>query len=121
MTITSVAQWSTDQAQNTDIAGNNIDEGCSPAGINNAIRYMMAQIAATPLAETAATMRTNLGLVAERQAKKAARLRLILALAHLSHWRQIHGAMWFMTGRLTIWLDMEHCDGKNVQRRSQTA
>ena len=43
MTITSVAQWSTDQAQNTDIAGNNIDEGCSPAGINNAIRYVMAQ------------------------------------------------------------------------------
>jgi hypothetical protein len=29
---------------NTDIAGINIDEGCAPSGINNAIRTLMAQI-----------------------------------------------------------------------------
>ncbi len=31
---------------NTTIGGTNIDEGCSPAGINNAIRQVMADIAA---------------------------------------------------------------------------
>jgi hypothetical protein len=29
---------------NTDIAGINIDEGCAPSGINNAIRTLMAQV-----------------------------------------------------------------------------
>jgi len=74
MPITSVDGWSTTANLNSDVNGNSIAENCSPAGINNAMREMMAQIAATPLAETAATMRTNLGLVAERQAKKAARI-----------------------------------------------
>lgn len=64
MTITSVSQWSTDQALNTDVAGNAITEGCSPAGINNAIRNVMAQIAETPLRETAADMRTSLDVPA---------------------------------------------------------
>ena len=63
MPITSVDGWSTTANLNSDVNGNNIAENCSPAGINNAMREMMAQIAATPLAETAATMRTNLGLV----------------------------------------------------------
>lgn len=62
MPITSVDGWSTTANLNSDVNGNNIAENCSPAGINNAMREMMAQVAATPLAETAATMRTNLGL-----------------------------------------------------------
>lgn len=61
MTITSVAQWSTDQAQNTDVDGNSIAEACSPAGINNAIRGVMAQIADTPLSDDPDTMLTDLG------------------------------------------------------------
>ena len=63
MPITNVDGWSTTANLNSDVNGNSIAENCSPAGINNAMREMMAQIAATPLAETAATMRTNLGLV----------------------------------------------------------
>lgn len=40
-----VTDWSTTASENTDVGGNNIGEGCSAAGINNAIREMMAQIA----------------------------------------------------------------------------
>jgi hypothetical protein len=63
---------------NTDIAGINIDEGCAPSGINNAIRTLMAQIrdlqsgasgdsipvaAGGTGATTAASARSSLGLV----------------------------------------------------------
>lgn len=63
---------------NTDIAGINIDEGCAPSGINNAIRTLMAQIRdlqsgasgdSIPLtaggtgANSAASARSSLGLV----------------------------------------------------------
>ena len=62
---------------NTDIAGINIDEGCAPSGINNAIRTLMAQIRdlqsgvsgdSIPVAAggtgstTAASARSSLGL-----------------------------------------------------------
>ena len=40
-----IADYAKVAAQNTDIAGIDIDEGCSPAGINNAIRHMMADLA----------------------------------------------------------------------------
>jgi hypothetical protein len=39
-----VSEWSTTAASNTDIATINIDEGCPPSGINNAIRTMMSQL-----------------------------------------------------------------------------
>lgn len=39
-----VSEWSSTPANNTDIANIDIAEGCSPSGINNAIREMMAQI-----------------------------------------------------------------------------
>jgi hypothetical protein len=45
MSKTSVADWSQTAASNTDIDGTSIDEGCAAAGINNAIRSIMAQIA----------------------------------------------------------------------------
>jgi hypothetical protein len=63
---------------NTDIAGINIDEGCAPSGINNAIRTLMAQIRdlqsgvsgdSIPVAaggtgsNTASSARASLGLV----------------------------------------------------------
>lgn len=41
----SVSQWDTTADNNTDIAGINIAENCPAAGINNAFRAMMAQIA----------------------------------------------------------------------------
>jgi hypothetical protein len=65
-------------ALNTDIASINIDEGCAPSGINNAIRALMAQVKdlqsgasgdTIPLtaggtgAANATTARSNLGLV----------------------------------------------------------
>lgn len=41
-----VDDWSTTAGSNTSIDGVNIDEGCSPAGINNAIRSIMAAVKA---------------------------------------------------------------------------
>jgi hypothetical protein len=39
-----VSEYSSTAANNTDIAGINIAEGCAPSGINNAIRELMAQL-----------------------------------------------------------------------------
>ena len=39
-----VSDWSTTPGSNTTIDGVNIAEGCSPAGINNAIRSIMAAV-----------------------------------------------------------------------------
>lgn len=39
-----VSEWSSTPANNTDIGGVNIAEGCAPSGINNAIRELMAQV-----------------------------------------------------------------------------
>lgn len=39
-----VSEWSTTAASNTDIGGININEGCPPSTINNAIRELMAQV-----------------------------------------------------------------------------
>lgn len=41
-----ITDYSTTAASNTTINGVNIDEGCNPGGINNAIREIMADIAA---------------------------------------------------------------------------
>jgi len=39
-----ISEFSTTAANNTDIGGINIAEGCAPSGINNAIRELMAQL-----------------------------------------------------------------------------
>jgi len=39
-----ISEWSPTPANNTDIDGINIAEGCAPSGINDAIREMMSQI-----------------------------------------------------------------------------
>ena len=39
-----VSEWSATPANNTDVGGIDIAEGCAPSGINNAIREMMAQL-----------------------------------------------------------------------------
>lgn len=44
MSKDSVTDWDTDPANNTDIAGISIAEGCAMANLNNAIRTVMAQI-----------------------------------------------------------------------------
>ena len=44
MPKTKVSEWSSTPANNTDIGGINIAEGCAPSGINNAIRELMAQV-----------------------------------------------------------------------------
>jgi hypothetical protein len=47
MAKTKVSEYSSTSAGanlNTDIANINIDEGCAPSGINNAIRTLMAQV-----------------------------------------------------------------------------
>jgi hypothetical protein len=82
MSKTKISQYAstTDGANlNTDIAGINIDEGCAPSGINNAIRTLMAQVRdlqsgasgdLIPLtaggtgAANASSARTNLGVPA---------------------------------------------------------
>jgi hypothetical protein len=44
MAKTKVSEWSATPANNTDVGGIDINEGCAPSGINNAIRDMMSQI-----------------------------------------------------------------------------
>lgn len=39
-----ISEWSSVAANNTDVGGIDIAEGCAPSGINNAIREMMAQV-----------------------------------------------------------------------------
>lgn len=46
MPKSSVTDWDTTAANNTDIGGINIGEGCPAAGINNGFREMMAQLKA---------------------------------------------------------------------------
>lgn len=78
MAKTKISEYSSTANSNTDIASINIDEGCAPSGINNAIRALMAQIhdlyagssgdtwpvtAGGTGSGTASGARTNLGLV----------------------------------------------------------
>ena len=44
MSKNKISEWSATPANNTDVGGIDIAEGCAPSGINNAIREMMAQI-----------------------------------------------------------------------------
>lgn len=44
MAKTKISEYSTTAGSNTDIDSINIDEGCSPANLNNAIRTLMAQL-----------------------------------------------------------------------------
>ncbi len=39
-----ISEWSATAGSNTDVGGININEGCPPATINNAIREIMAQV-----------------------------------------------------------------------------
>lgn len=62
MAKNAVTDWDTTTANNTDIAGINIAEGCPAAGINDSIRTIMGQIAiwlaslAGPLLKTGGTV-----------------------------------------------------------------
>jgi hypothetical protein len=66
MAKNAVADWDVAPSNNTDIAGINIAEGCPAAGINDAIRTVMAQIAAWivtaagPLLKSGGTMTGNI-------------------------------------------------------------
>ena len=44
MAKTKISEFSTNPANNTDINGINIAEGCAPSGINNAIRSLMSDL-----------------------------------------------------------------------------
>jgi len=44
MPKTKISEYSATNSSNTDIEGINIDEGCAPSGINNAIRELIAAI-----------------------------------------------------------------------------
>ena len=44
MPKTKISEYSTTNSANTDIEGINIDEGCAPSGINNAIRELMVHL-----------------------------------------------------------------------------
>ena len=44
MAKTKVSEWDSVAANNTDLNSININEGCPPSTINNAIRELMAQI-----------------------------------------------------------------------------
>ena len=44
MPKTKISEYSVTNSSNTDIEGINIDEGCAPSGINNAIRELMVHL-----------------------------------------------------------------------------
>jgi hypothetical protein len=44
MAKSKISDWNSNPVYNTDIAGIDIDEGCAPSGINNAIRTVMGQV-----------------------------------------------------------------------------
>jgi hypothetical protein len=44
MAKTKVSEWNSNPSSNSDVGGIDINEGCAPSGINNAIREVMAQI-----------------------------------------------------------------------------
>jgi len=44
MSKTKISEYSSTANSNTDVGGINIDEGCAPSGINDAIRTLMAQL-----------------------------------------------------------------------------
>jgi len=44
MSKNTVSQWDVTAANNTDVGGIDIAEGCAPSGINNALRTIMAQV-----------------------------------------------------------------------------
>jgi hypothetical protein len=56
---TDVTQWDPTAGNNTDIAGINITEGCAAAGINDAIRTVMSQIATWLAASTGPLLKTG--------------------------------------------------------------
>lgn len=68
MAKNAVTDWDTTAANNSDIAGINIAEGCAAAGINDAIRAAMAQIAAWvvaaagPLLKSGGTMTGDIAM-----------------------------------------------------------
>ncbi len=62
MAKTSVSDWDTTAANNTDIASINIDEGMAPSGVNNAFRAAMAQIASYTRQGSNLTSATTLNL-----------------------------------------------------------
>ena len=62
MVKSNVSDWDTTAGNNTDLSGISINGSAAVSNFDNALRALMAQIAATPLDETAATMRTNLGV-----------------------------------------------------------
>lgn len=66
MVKSAVADWDTTAAGNTDVGGINIAENCAAAGINNALREMMAQIATysdtIPTLDSASTFTANIKL-----------------------------------------------------------
>lgn len=64
MAKNSIDDWSTTAASNTDVGGINIQGSAPVSNFDNALREIMAQIATSPLAASAATTLTNLGLTA---------------------------------------------------------
>ena len=44
MAKTKISEYDVNASNNTDIDGININEGCTPSGINNAIREVMAHL-----------------------------------------------------------------------------
>lgn len=59
MSKTDVTQWDTTAANNTDVGGVDIAEGCAPSGINDAIRAVMSQIATWLAAASGPLLKTG--------------------------------------------------------------
>lgn len=59
-----ISDYSSTASSNTAISGINIAEGCNPSGINDAIRQMMADIAADAVTRTSTQTLTNKTLTA---------------------------------------------------------
>lgn len=67
MPKTKVDDWSATAGSNTDVGGISIQGTAPRSNFDNALREIMAQVAATPLAEAAADMRTNLSVYSQAE------------------------------------------------------
>ena len=94
-----VSEWSATPANNTDIGGINIAEGCAPSGINNAIRELMAQVKDMQSGTDADNFTLGGTLTANSSVGTAGQVLLSRGAGLSPEW----GASGFVSGMIMMW------------------